>query len=34
MNIWHDIEEERIAENRFEALIESPRSSKAKYELD
>ena len=34
MNIWHDIEEERIAENRFEALIEIPRSSKAKYELD
>ena len=32
MNIWHDIEEERIAENRFEALIEIPRSSKAKYE--
>lgn len=34
MNIWHDIDENRITENRFEALIEIPRGSKAKYELD
>ena len=34
MNIWHDIDPERIAENRFEALIEIPKGSKAKYELD
>lgn len=34
MNIWHDIDEMRISKNRFEALIEIPRGSKAKYELD
>ena len=34
MNIWHDIDPARIAENRFEALIEIPKGSKAKYELD
>lgn len=34
MNIWHDIKKERITENRFEALIEIPKGSKAKYELD
>ena len=34
MNIWHDIDEKRIAENAFEALIEIPKGSKAKYELD
>ena len=34
MNVWHDIEKERITENKFEALIEIPKGSKAKYELD
>lgn len=34
MNIWHDIKAERISENKFEALIEIPKGSKAKYELD
>ena len=34
MNIWHDIDKERITENKFEALIEIPKGSKAKYELD
>ena len=34
MNIWHDINENRISENEFEALIEIPKGSKAKYELD
>ncbi len=34
MNIWHDIDEKRISENKFEALIEIPKGSKAKYELD
>ncbi len=24
MNIWHDIDGKRIAENKFEALIEIP----------
>ena len=34
MNIWHEISKERITENKFEALIEIPKGSKAKYELD
>lgn len=34
MNIWHDIDSNRIKENDFEALIEIPKGSKAKYELD
>ncbi len=34
MNIWHDISIERIQSNNFEALIEIPKGSKAKYELD
>ena len=34
MNIWHDIDEKRITPTSFEALIEIPRGSKAKYELD
>ncbi len=34
MNIWHDISKERITPEKFEALIEIPRGSKAKYELD
>lgn len=34
MNIWHDISKERITSTLFEALIEIPKGSKAKYELD
>lgn len=34
MNIWHDIREDRISENRFEALVEIPKGCKVKYELD
>lgn len=34
MNIWHDIQKERITPEEFEALIEIPKGSKAKYELD
>ena len=34
MNIWHDIAAQRIGENKFEAIIEIPKGSKAKYELD
>ena len=34
MNIWHDISESRITPKSFEALIEIPKGSKAKYELD
>lgn len=34
MNIWHDINPERITEQKFEALIEIPKGSKTKYELD
>lgn len=34
MNIWHDIGKERITPEKFEALIEIPKGSKAKYELD
>ncbi len=34
MNIWHDISKDRITPERFEALIEIPKGSKSKYELD
>ena len=34
MNIWHDIDPARISSKAFEALIEIPKGSKAKYELD
>ena len=34
MNIWHDISASAIAPERFEAVIEIPKGSKAKYELD
>ena len=34
MNIWHDIAKDRISEKRFEVLIEIPKGSKCKYELD
>lgn len=34
MNIWHDIQPERIQANDFTAVIEIPKGSKCKYELD
>lgn len=34
MNIWHDIEKERINADDFMAVIEVPKGSKSKYELD
>ena len=34
MNIWHDIEEGRIQARDFTAVIEIPKGSKCKYELD
>jgi inorganic pyrophosphatase len=33
-NIWHDISPERIKPDDFMAVIEIPRGSKKKYELD
>lgn len=33
-NIWHDISPKRINEDRFAAVIEIPKNSKIKYELD
>ena len=34
MNIWHDISAERIRPERFTAVIEIPKGSKVKYEMD
>ncbi|MBR3631067.1 MAG: inorganic diphosphatase [Oscillospiraceae bacterium] len=34
MNIWHNISPKRISENDFVAVIEIPKGSKIKYELD
>ena len=34
MNIWHDIEKERINKNDFVAVIEITKGGKNKYELD
>ena len=34
MNIWHDIDPKVITPNDFTAVIEIPKGSKAKYELD
>ena len=34
MNIWHDIEKSRISANDFTAVIDIPKGSKSKYELD
>lgn len=34
MNIWHDISPNRIQSENFYAVIEIPKGSKAKYELD
>ncbi len=34
MNIWHDISPQRISPTKFSALIEIPKGSNCKYELD
>lgn len=34
MNIWHDINPDRISPEEFIAVIEIPKGSKKKYELD
>jgi inorganic pyrophosphatase len=34
MNIWHDIDEKRITEKEFIAVIEISKGMKKKYELD
>jgi len=34
MNIWHDISDERINPEEFVAVIEIPKGSKKKYEID
>ena len=34
MNIWHDIDSSRITPTDFQAVIEIPKGSKCKYELD
>ena len=34
MNIWHDIDNDRIKQDEFIACIEIPKGSKKKYELD
>ena len=34
MNIWHDMAPERIAPDDFIAVVEIPKGSKKKYELD
>ena len=34
MNIWHDINPERIKPDNFTAVIEISKGSKSKYELD
>ena len=34
MNIWHDIDNDRITKDEFIACIEIPKWSKKKYELD
>ena len=34
MNIWHDIDPDRITKEDFFAVIEIPKGSKMKYELD
>ena len=34
MNIWHDIAKDRIKNDDFMAVIEIPKGSKVKYEMD
>ena len=33
-NIWHDVDPKRISSDDFLAVIEIPKGSKKKYELD
>lgn len=33
-NIWHDISPKKISQDKFMAVIEIPKGSKIKYELD
>ena len=34
MNIWHDLDSSRISPEEFMVVIEIPKGSKTKYELD
>jgi inorganic pyrophosphatase len=34
MNIWHDLDPERVSPDRFVAVVEISKGSKNKYELD
>ena len=34
MNIWHDINPQRISSETFDSVIEISKGSKMKYELD
>ena len=34
MNVWHELNPERVTPQRFDAYIEIPKGSKSKYELD
>lgn len=34
MNIWHDINPNRVSAEKFTAVVEIPKNSKIKYELD
>ena len=34
MNIWHDISPKSISRDKFTAVVEIPKGSKVKYELD
>lgn len=34
MNIWHDISPKAITKDKFAAVVEIPKNSKVKYELD
>ena len=34
MNIWHNIDKKRIKPQEFISVVEIPKGSKTKYELD
>ncbi len=34
MNVWHDIDKENVTSKKFCAVVEIPKGSKSKYELD
>lgn len=34
MNIWHDLDDSRVSPDDFIAVVEIPKGSKSKYELD